>query len=63
MLAKFVLVPRMASDILTVETGPLCIAYEAHRLESGSPILLLHGWPDDVRAWDGVAPALAASGR
>ena len=26
-------------------------------------MLLLHGWPDDVRAWDAVAPALAASGR
>ena len=29
---------------------------------TGAPVVLLHGFPDDVRAYDGVAPALAAAG-
>ena len=52
----------MSSTSYTGETDQLSIAYEEHGPESGSPVLLLHGWPDDVRAWDGVAPALAAAG-
>lgn len=46
----------------TVRTPVLEIAYEEHGPADGAPIVLLHGFPDDVRAWDGVAPALAASG-
>jgi pimeloyl-ACP methyl ester carboxylesterase len=38
------------------------IAYEGHGDPRGFPVVLLHGFPDDVRAWDGVAPALAAAG-
>ena len=48
---------------LTAETDKLSIAYETHGPEDGPPVLLLHGWPDDVRAWDGVAPVLAAAGK
>ena len=47
---------------LTVLTPGLEIAYEAHGDPRGFPVVLLHGFPDDVRAWDGVAPALAAAG-
>ncbi len=47
---------------LTVRTPTLEIAYEAHGPVGGVPIVLLHGFPDDVRAWDGVAPPLAAAG-
>jgi pimeloyl-ACP methyl ester carboxylesterase len=47
---------------LTVRTPTLEIAYEAHGPVGGVPIILLHGFPDDVRAWDGVAPPLAAAG-
>ncbi len=47
---------------LTVHTPSLEIAYEAHGDPRGFPVVLLHGFPDDVRAWDGVAPALAAAG-
>jgi pimeloyl-ACP methyl ester carboxylesterase len=43
-------------------TPVLEIAYEAYGDPRGFPIILLHGFPDDVRAWDGVAPALAAAG-
>src|SRR5438093_8603314 len=49
-------------EILTVRTRALEIAYEAHGSASGAPIVLLHGFPDDVRAWDDVVPPLAAAG-
>ena len=38
------------------------IAYEASGPETGTPVILLHGFPDDPRAYDGVAPPLAAAG-
>jgi pimeloyl-ACP methyl ester carboxylesterase len=47
---------------LTVRTPSLEIAYEAHGDPRGFPIVLLHGFPDDARAWDDVAPALAGAG-
>ena len=46
----------------TVRTPALDIAYEASGPESGAPVILLHGFPDDPRAYDGVAPPLAAQG-
>jgi pimeloyl-ACP methyl ester carboxylesterase len=47
---------------LTVRTPTLDIGYEAHGDAAGFPIVLLHGFPDDARAWDAVAPPLAAAG-
>lgn len=47
---------------LTVRTPTLEIGYEAHGDSAGFPIVLLHGFPDDARAWDAVAPSLAAAG-
>lgn len=47
---------------LTARTPTLDIAYEAHGDAGGFPVILLHGFPDDVRAWDDVAPPLAAAG-
>jgi pimeloyl-ACP methyl ester carboxylesterase len=49
-------------DILTVRTRTLEIGYEAHGNPGGTPVVLLHGFPDDARAFDDVAPALAAAG-
>jgi pimeloyl-ACP methyl ester carboxylesterase len=46
----------------TILTATLEIAYEEAGPESGSPVILMHGFPDDVHAYDRVAPALAASG-
>ena len=46
----------------TVRTPVLEIAYEEHGPPDGDPIILLHGFPDDVRTWDGVVPALARAG-
>jgi pimeloyl-ACP methyl ester carboxylesterase len=51
-----------ASAASTVQTGALTIAYEASGRQDGFPIILLHGFPDDARAWDAVAPPLAKAG-
>ena len=48
------------SGIRTVETPQLSIAVEDSG--TGRPLVLLHGWPDDVRTWDAVLPALHAAG-
>jgi pimeloyl-ACP methyl ester carboxylesterase len=50
-------------EILRVRTETLEIGYEAHGEERGAPVILLHGFPDDARAWDDVASPLAAGGR
>jgi pimeloyl-ACP methyl ester carboxylesterase len=49
-------------EILTVRTRTLEIGYEAHGAAGGIPVVLLHGFPDDARAFDEVAPPLAAAG-
>ena len=46
----------------TVRTPTLEIAYEAYGPDAGPALILLHGFPDDPRAWDGVAPPLAQAG-
>jgi pimeloyl-ACP methyl ester carboxylesterase len=46
----------------TIQTPVLNIGFEETGSPSGFPIVLLHGFPDDVRAWDGVAPPLAMAG-
>jgi pimeloyl-ACP methyl ester carboxylesterase len=44
----------------SVKTNVLEIAYEENG--QGFPVILLHGFPDDVRAWDDVAPPLVKAG-
>ena len=46
----------------SVQTPVLDIGYEESGLTQGFPIILLHGFPDDVRAFDEVAPPLAKAG-
>ena len=46
----------------TIRTPTLEIAYEESGPPGGQPVVLLHGFPDDVRAYDGVARPLAAAG-
>ncbi len=43
-------------------TPTLEIAYEETGAPGGFPVVLLHGFPDDARAWDGVVEPLAAAG-
>jgi pimeloyl-ACP methyl ester carboxylesterase len=46
----------------SVETTMLRIGFEVGGPESGFPVILAHGWPDDVRTWDAVLPALHSAG-
>ncbi len=46
----------------TIQTPTLEIGYLESGPASGVPIVLLHGFPDDVHAYDEVAPPLAAAG-
>ena len=45
-----------------VQTPALTIGYEDRGGPQGFPVILLHGFPDDVRAWDEVAPPLTTAG-
>ena len=45
-----------------LRTPTLEIAYEESGPADGPPVVLLHGFPDDARAYDGVAPSLAVAG-
>lgn len=45
-----------------INAGVLETAYEESGAADGKPVLLLHGFPYDVRAFDEVAPRLAAAG-
>src|SRR5262249_23027287 len=53
---------QMPGEARTVRTSTLDIAYEAQGDSNGFPIVLLHGFPDDVRAWDAVCDVLVAAG-
>jgi pimeloyl-ACP methyl ester carboxylesterase len=46
----------------TARTAVLDIAYEETGPPGGRPVVLLHGFPDDIHAYDGVAPPLADAG-
>ena len=52
----------MPLETRVVRTPTLEIAYEQSGGPNGFPVILLHGFPDDVRAWDGVAAPLVAAG-
>ena len=45
-----------------VTTAVLHVGYECAGEPNGTPVILLHGFPYDVRAFDDVAPTLAARG-
>ncbi|OAJ45484.1 alpha/beta fold hydrolase [Pseudomonas marginalis] len=51
-----------AFPLHSVRTSMLDMAYEAHGPADGAPVILLHGFPYDPRAYDEIAPVLAARG-
>lgn len=60
-------VPRVLGQgsvppVKTVRTNILEIGYHESGPASGFPVILLHGFPDDAHAYDGVAPILARAG-
>lgn len=62
--AAFISLPpaRAAGATETIQTPVLTIAYEDNGPRQGFPIILSHGFPDDVRAFDEVAPPLVQAG-
>ncbi len=48
--------------IRTIRTPILDIGYAEHGPSDGPPVILLHGFPDDVHAYDGCVAPLAADG-
>jgi pimeloyl-ACP methyl ester carboxylesterase len=50
------------SDIQRIATPLLEIAYESAGDPTGTPVILLHGFPYDVRSYDNVVPLLTADG-
>lgn len=48
--------------VQTIKTRRLMIAYEDSGPKTGEPIILLHGWPDSPRTWDGILPKLHEAG-
>jgi len=51
-----------ASHVKFARTPVLSIGYEEHGDASGFPIILLHGFPYDIRSFDGVVPPLVEAG-
>lgn len=49
-------------DHVSVRTDVLDIACVMGGPEAGEPLMLLHGWPDDVRGWQQAAARLQARG-
>ena len=45
-----------------IQTELLRIAFEIEGPAGGHPLMLLHGWPDDVRGWRQLMPLLHARG-
>ncbi len=60
--ARSVAQSAATSQPRTVRTDVLDIGYEEHGDPSGTAIVLLHGFPYDVRSFDGVVAPLVASG-
>jgi pimeloyl-ACP methyl ester carboxylesterase len=52
---------RANVELRTVSTKLLDIGCEVSGPPGGRPVILLHGWPDDVRTWDGVLAPLQAA--
>ncbi|HKE82730.1 MAG TPA: alpha/beta hydrolase [Vicinamibacterales bacterium] len=52
----------LRASVKSVETPVLSIAYEDNGDPRGFPVILLHGFPDDARAYDEVVPPLAKAG-
>src|SRR6266849_8943491 len=54
--------PAQTRPIKRIRTNALEIAYEESGPETGIPVLLMHGFPYDPRAYDEVVPTLVAAG-
>ena len=48
------MVPQGERDMQTIKTAILDVAFEAGGPRGGPPVILLHGWPDDIREWSAI---------
>ena len=53
---------RAPQNVRVIPTAVLDIGYEESGDNAGYPIILLHGFPYDVRSWDGALPPLVDAG-
>ena len=51
------------APLKSITAGPLEVSYAEAGPASGEPVILLHGWPYDIHAFERVAPILAANGK
>jgi pimeloyl-ACP methyl ester carboxylesterase len=51
---------NQTTTLKRIRTSVLEVAYEESGPEDGAPVLLMHGWPHDVRDYDQVVPLLTA---
>ncbi|WP_404942860.1 alpha/beta fold hydrolase, partial [Pseudomonas protegens] len=51
-----------SASLHRVTTPSLHLAYEEYGPANAEPVILLHGFPYDVRAYDEIAPPLAERG-
>ena len=51
-----------SAAIRRARTDTLEIGYEEHGSPDAPVVMLLHGFPDDARAWDDVVPRLVGAG-
>ena len=54
--------PPGFGPIKQIRAGVLDIGYAEVGPSSGAPVVLLHGWPDDIHTYVDVAPLLASAG-
>jgi pimeloyl-ACP methyl ester carboxylesterase len=59
---KFAAAQVASPENKKVQTDVLDIGYEEHGSSNGFPVILLHGFPYDVRSFDGVSTPLAEAG-
>ena len=52
----------MTPTMKHVDTSLLRVGYEDWNSDGSRTVVLLHGWPDSIRCWSGVAPGLALAG-
>ena len=50
----------MFDSVKQIEAGVLNVGYAEAGPANGRPVILLHGWPYDIHAFEEVAPILAA---
>ena len=62
LLATLANMAQAQSSSRSIQTPVLDIAYEESGSAQGFPIVLLHGFPDDIHAFDNVVPPLAKAG-